>query len=392
MTQTPNRRDSIKVRDKMKQVRVNIRSLVNSAGIKHEKRNGNDVIVVPSTTMPGGVVMNDIMYPADEIASSFASLNNTAAPLGHPMKNGAFLGAQDWDAVDDFYVGAINKNVRQEGKFVHLDKVIRIDVANRTDSGKELLAAIEAGKPIHTSTGLFCNLEDAPDGEKYKYIARNIEFDHDAILLNEEGAATPEQGVGMMVNANGDKIEVINSALEDADRELDWAVDHLARALERHERVPMLERMKTAIIETFGHARENPQNNESEDTMADDKQHDELSAKVNTLSDTVADLVKGMPEAIANAVKPLTDNLAEMVANAKAKDEAEKADLMAKIVKANILSEDAAKGLTLNALTELAAKAEPGKAAAMNGAFGGEGKKDEFADMDLNKGIKGEAA
>ena len=27
-------------------------------------------------------------------------------------------------------------------------------------------------------------------------------FDHDAILLGEEGAATPSQGVGMMVNKN----------------------------------------------------------------------------------------------------------------------------------------------------------------------------------------------
>lgn len=372
------------VNDMNKQVRVNIRSLVNSAGIKRETRNGKDVIVVPSRTLPDGVIMNNIMYPADEIATSFQSLNGTAAPLGHPMKDGCFMACAEWDAIDDFYVGATNQNVRREEGFVYLDKVIRVDVANRTEKGKALLAAIDQSAPIHTSTGLFCNLEEV-HGEEYTHIARNIEFDHDAILLNEYGAATPEQGVGMMVNAKGDKIEVINSAFEDADRDLDWAVDSLARALERRERVPMLERIKTAMIEAFSTERKNPQNNESEENMADETQLNELSVTVKNLSEQVDGLVKSIPDLIANSIKPLTDNLAEMTANAKAAADAEHAGLVKQVVKANILDEDAASELTINALKGLAAKIRPkGKAAALNGAFGGD-KEDEFSGFDLNK-------
>lgn len=125
--------------------------------------------------------------------------------------------------------------------------------------------------------------------------------------------------------------------------------------------------------------------------MADDKQLNELSAKVNAISEeqtkmgeTIANAVK---EAVEAAVKPITDNLAEMQANAKAKDEAELAGLVEKIVKANLLTEDAAKGLNLNAARELAKKAEPGKAAGLNSAFGGGGA-DDFADYDMNAHLK----
>ena len=115
-------------------------------------------------------------------------------------------------------------------------------------------------------------------------------FDHDAILIGEDGAATPEQGVGMLVNkavdSHGDEIEVINSALDDAERELDWAADAALRAAERMGRVPILERIKTAIMEAIG-ADEREPLNKGEAEMADEKQLEELSAKVNTLSEAV---------------------------------------------------------------------------------------------------------
>src|SRR5690606_39194565 len=65
-------------------VRVNVRSVANTAAIRREKRNGRDVIIVPSATLPDNVVMNGILYPAEEIAKSFKGLERTPAPLGHP--------------------------------------------------------------------------------------------------------------------------------------------------------------------------------------------------------------------------------------------------------------------------------------------------------------------
>lgn len=376
-----------------KQVRVNIRSLANVKAVRKEKRNGRDLMIVPSATLPDNVVMNGIKYPAEEIEASFATLNRTPAPLGHPIINGKFVSARDPEGINVGYVGAWNENVRRENGRVYLDKVIDVEVANRSEGGKAVIDAINKGEPIHTSTGLICSLEAANDGGEYKHIARNMVFDHDAILLNEEGAATPDQGVGMLVNANGEQqeIEVINSALSEADRELDWAVDSLARALERRERAPMLERMKSAILDAFsGIGRDPSLNNQENDMTVSKEQFDALEAKVNALTESVSDekLGKTIGDAVANAVKPLTDNLAEMKANQEAKDKAELDGLVEKIVKANILDEEAAKELTLNAARKLAEKAKPGKAAALNSATALGNDNDDFADVDLNAAME----
>src|SRR5690606_36716918 len=113
------------------------------------------------------------------------------------------------------WIGAYNANVRIENNRVLLDKIIDVEVAERTEGGRRVIDAINAGEPIHTSTGLVCEKVPAHKGPKgYTWIARNMVFDHDAILLDEPGAATPEQGVGMMVN--GQQVDVMTVNVEDA--------------------------------------------------------------------------------------------------------------------------------------------------------------------------------
>lgn len=373
----------------MNKVRVNVRSIANVKAVRKEKRNGRDVLIVPSATLPDNVIMNNIRYPAEEIAKSYIGLNRTPAPLGHPTVNGKFVSASDPEGINVGYIGAWNENARQEGGRVLLDKVIDIEVANRSDGGKAVLAAIDAGEPIHTSTGLLCSLEPVANGEGFKHDAKDIYWDHDAILLNEEGAATPAQGVGMLVNAKGEiqEIDVINSSLlEDYERELDWAGMRLLEAADRLERASVWERMKAAILGAMPPERE-PVGNRKDDPMTvTTEQFEALSAKVNTLSEDLAKLNIG--EAVANAIKPLTDNLEAMQANQKAKDDAELADLRATIVKANILDEEGAGELTLNAARKLAAKAKPGKAAGLNGAPITTNADDEFAGVDLNAALE----
>jgi len=373
-------------------VRVNIRSVMNAAKVRQVKRNGRDLLIVPSATLPDDVVMNGVKYPASEIEASFKTLERTPAPLGHPIINGKFVSARDPEGINVGYIGAWNENVRREGGRVLLDKVIDVEVANRSEGGKAVLAAINAGGPVHTSTGLIAKLEAVNGAADHKHIARSMVFDHDAILLNEDGAATPDDGVGMLVNASGEEeeIEVINSALSEADRDLDWAVDSLARALEKRERAPMLERLKSALIDAYhGFGREPSLNNQENDMAVSDEQFKALSEKVNALSEGVDKIGETIAEAVTNAVKPLTDNLEALQNAQKAKDEAEHATLVNTIVKANLLDEATAKELTLNAARKLAEKAKPGKAAGLNGATAlGNAGADEFADMDLNAGME----
>lgn len=86
-----------------------------------------------------------------------------------------------------------------------------VNKASESEGGRELLervAAIERGEdvpPIHTSVAVF--LDQLEPNEEQKalgadWVAKIHGMDHDAILLHEVGAATPEQGVGLMVNAD----------------------------------------------------------------------------------------------------------------------------------------------------------------------------------------------
>ena len=189
--------------------RVNVRVAVNAAAIRREQHNGREHIVVPSFTLPDGVVMNNGLYPKEEIDKAYAGLEGTLAPLSHPMVDGDYVSARQPEAINAYHVGAWNRNVQRVGNRVSIEKWIDVEFAKNSENGRALLEAIDKQEPIHTSTGILLDREMTPNAEGYGWIARNMQFDHDAILIGETGAATPADGVGMMVN----KTFVINSAI-----------------------------------------------------------------------------------------------------------------------------------------------------------------------------------
>ena len=189
--------------------RVNVRVAVNAASIRREQHNGREHIVIPSFTLPDEVIMNGGLYPHDEIEKSYASLEGTLAPLGHPQVDGDYVSARQPEAINSYHIGAWNRNVKRVDNRISVEKWLDVEYAKNTKGGLEVLAAIDKGEPIHTSTGILLEREMTPNADGYGWIARNMTFDHDAILVNETGAATPEDGVGMMVN----KTFVINSAI-----------------------------------------------------------------------------------------------------------------------------------------------------------------------------------
>lgn len=374
----------------LRQARINIRSVANTKAAKKIRRNGRDLMVVPSATLPDDVVMNGIKYPADEIEKSFHTLERTPAPLGHPMVNGMFVSARDPEGINIGWIGAWNENVRRENGRVFLDKVIDVEVANRSEDGKRLLDAINNGDPIHTSTGLLADLMETGEDEP-KYAVCNMFFDHDAILLDEEGAATPDQGVGMFVN--GKQIDVINSSLTDMwEDQLDWALDSAARALEQRQRAPMLERLKAVLMEMMPSGRETSREQENANMAVDEKKVADLETRLEeqgktlaNLNTTVANIGTTVAEAIAAALVPLSTSVEALTNAEKGRENDAKAVLVNKVVEAGILTKEAAESLTPVALTELANKVKPGKAAQLNAAVpNNQSVEDEFKDYDLN--------
>lgn len=346
----------------MTQVRVNIKTAVNASKIRRERRNGRDVIVVPSATLPDNVVMNGIRYPADEIEKAYHTLERTPAPLGHPSLNGAFVSAKDPEGLVRGFIGAWNENVRRENGRVFIDKVIDVDYANATAGGKAVLAAIEKAEPIHTSTGLYGIRTALQNDDEAKWVMTDMVFDHDAILIGEDGAATPEQGVGMLVNAKdqeGHDVEVVNSALDSAHQSLDWAGQDLIRAVEQLQRASKWETIKHQLLKIFGIE---PATNQGDEGAMDKAQYDELSGKLDKLGDSIAEkLGETIGNALTKAMEPMTTAVNQMTAAAEAEAKTKKEGLVNQVVRANLVSEDTAKALPVNVLEEMVANAKPAK-------------------------------
>lgn len=359
----------------MKQVRVNLRTLVNASKIREEIRDGRKVVIVPSTTLVDGGILNKIRYPASVIADSFHTLEGTPAPLGHPVLNGKFVSAKDPQGLVRTFIGAWNENVRHENGRVHVDKVIDVAFANQSDGGKRVLAAVEKQKPIHTSTGLLATLKpltNSDDGAEWE--VETMVLDHDAVLLDELGAATPEQGVGMFVNAAGEEMDVINSVLsDDIERDEMWALESILRAEERKLRAPLLERIKAAIEAVIrgGPVPEDVVNQEATDV--DKEQFEALSAKVDALTAAPALTKDEVAEIVANALKPITDA-------AEASAAAAKTELVNKVVEAKLLDQATAEAADTAVLSVLANSiVQTPVAFRVNGAFRPTNKTDRAA-------------
>lgn len=217
--------------------RILVNSKVASGAVRREKRNGRPGFVVSSKTLPFGVVMNGGLYTREQIEANYEKLNNTFAPLGHPAIDGQHISAFSPEGINMSHVGAHNENARIEGNRVALDKWIDEEVANRTENGRLLVNRLEQlekgeGEPIHTSVAVLCTRDPAPTGAKgYTWVANIKDMDHDAILLDEPGAATPEQGVGLAVNADlAETLEVNSGALLGMSfRERERLLEHEAR-------------------------------------------------------------------------------------------------------------------------------------------------------------------
>ncbi|MEC6161751.1 MULTISPECIES: hypothetical protein [Klebsiella] len=222
-------------------MQVNITTKVNSQSIRRETYNGREHLVLPSYTLPANVVMNGGLYTQEEIDAHYQGLEGTLAPLGHPQVNGQFVSAFSPEGINAGHIGAWNRNVKKSGNRIYLEKWVDVARAEESQGGKELLdrvAAIERGEdvpPIHTSVAAFLDQLEPNEQQRATgadWVAKIHSMDHDAILLHEVGAATPEQGVGLMVNADMAQPLKANSGalVGESYREREQRLDRAAKA------------------------------------------------------------------------------------------------------------------------------------------------------------------
>ena len=209
---------------------VNVLSVVNSKSkITTQIIDGKEHIVINDVVpIVDDIVMNGIFYPSDEINKSYMTLNDNLMPLDHPRINNENVSALNPQAINNYYIGAWGRNVRKAGDKVLMDAYIDRKFAESTEKGRMLVNRLDdmmSGKnttPIHVSTGLTYQADHqsgTSKGKRYASIARNMKFDHVAILTDKQGAATPEDGVGIFVNSNGEKTPLETVSLADCTEE-----------------------------------------------------------------------------------------------------------------------------------------------------------------------------
>ena len=413
----------------MTRVMVQCRTEVKRDAVRRETIDGVEHVIISSNTLPDDIVMNGGLYPANEIASSFNSLELTLAPVEHPRdKDGNFISASDPRAIHGYHAGAYNMNVTRSDGRVHIDKYIDIQEALKSDLGKRLLDRIselennEKARPIHTSVGVFVQPEQLSEmqtneqGQEYSWVATNMVFDHDAILLDSVGAAQPNQGVGMAVNKQGEHYEVNSFELsrDSAAGSLGAVHDAVLKALEDSAsavsfieelfpdrvvfnsgeqlfEVPFTLNEQTGLATIVGiplpvekDVTFTPTTNqlkgdymkelilnalteagvETEDKSDAElfKAYNELSTKEEVEAAPAAPAELDMTEVVANALKPLMAEIEGLKANQQVSEQAElasMADLVANSGKYPGIDADTAKLMGVEKLKELVANCAP---------------------------------
>jgi hypothetical protein len=166
--------------------------------------------------------MNDVAYLTADRDKAVELFNRTPVTIEHPEINGQYVTASDPQTDMDFRFGAWNENahITDDGRLA-LDKVINVQKALLVPQGRRLLdrfdeiAANSNARALHTSIGVYVtikNVEPAVNsrGQKFSKIATDLWPDHDAILLDNVGASTPDQGTGIFPNVQRDNVRVMH--------------------------------------------------------------------------------------------------------------------------------------------------------------------------------------
>ena len=187
---------------------------LSNAKYRHETLNGRKHIVVPMTMIVPGVLngsKGSLFYPEEEVGKDPTPWNGMPITVYHPIRNGKNVSAKTDGILDEQGIGEVRK-AKTDGK-LRAEAWIDIDKANKVDP--RVIQNIQRGLPTEISTGLYTKNSPAPkgshhNGKPYEWIAREYRPDHLAILPDQKGACSVNDGCGLGVNAEVDEEPIDN--------------------------------------------------------------------------------------------------------------------------------------------------------------------------------------
>jgi ribosomal protein L21E len=181
-------------------------------GATHE---GRAYLVADATIIVPGVLPGSkgpLFYPADEVRNSARLWDGVRITLNHPQDptTGQHLSAHSpgvWERSGlGFLRNSTFKDTLRTKMWFDVARTEKVDSALPVHN--RILPKLRHGKPIELSTGLFTRNDPAPlgavfNGRPYTHVARAYRPDHLAVLPDQKGACSLNDGCGVLVNTQG---------------------------------------------------------------------------------------------------------------------------------------------------------------------------------------------
>lgn len=163
--------------------------------------NGREYLVAPMTLIVADSVLSGskgpLYYPSAEVGRNVSAWNGRPLTIGHPTnpKTGERMsaGGNSVAAIGHVRNASFhNGRLTAEGWF---------DLGATKAADADVYKRLLQGERLEVSTGLFTDNEDRPvktaDGWEFRAIARNYRPDHVAILPDQRGACSNDDGCGV---------------------------------------------------------------------------------------------------------------------------------------------------------------------------------------------------
>ena len=174
-------------------------------GVRVDNLEGREHVVVPMVILTEGVHSGTggaLYYPEEELSKTPEVWDHKPVVVYHPTMNGVPISACSPTIVNSRKVGVM-MNTRWESGRLKSEAWVERSRADAVD--ERIMQAVEAGEMMELSTGLFTDNEQADgewNGESYGAIARNFRPDHLALLPDQIGACSIQDGAGFLRNNN----------------------------------------------------------------------------------------------------------------------------------------------------------------------------------------------
>jgi len=176
-----------------------------SGTVRREKLNGREYLVAPITMVVPGVLAGSkgpLLYPPDVLSRNPSAWNGAFLTLGHPKQDGQAVSSRDPDILRSTALGHIFR-AKWTGRKLAAEAWLDVELCSNRDP--RIIERVARGEKTEISIGGFTTEEPAPkgathNGQFYKAVVRDLSPDHVALLLDQRGACSVEDGCGLLAN------------------------------------------------------------------------------------------------------------------------------------------------------------------------------------------------